>query len=71
MIYLKSALVGIFTAVVAIAIVTFALLRVSLGEGSGAASLSIAEWQILVAGVTGFGVGFWATLRHSRTPHRT
>jgi preprotein translocase subunit SecG len=70
-IYLKSALLGIVRAFVAIVIVMVVLLQLSFGEGSGAAFLLISEWQILVAGVTGFCLGFWGTLRRGRTLRRT
>jgi hypothetical protein len=56
---------------VAIVIVMLVLLQLSFGEGSGAAFLLISEWQILVAGVIGFCLGFWGTLRRGRTLQRT
>jgi hypothetical protein len=69
-IYFKSAIVGILTALVATLVVTFALTRVAYGAGSGAVSVSIAEWQILTAGSIGFAAGFWWALRRSRTLRR-
>ena len=63
MIYLKSALVGVLTAVVAVAIVVVALLRISYAEGSGGVFIHIAEWQILTAALLGFAAGFWWTRR--------
>ena len=66
MIYFKSTSVGLFTAFIAVVIVVLASLRVLYGEGSGAASMSIGSGQILAAGLAGFAVGFWLTLRRGR-----
>lgn len=66
MVYVKSALVGLFTACIAVAIVIFAMLRGAYGEGSGSMSVYIASWQILAAALTGFAIGFWLTLRRRR-----
>jgi hypothetical protein len=63
MAYLKSVLVGVLTAVVAVVIVVAAFLRLSYSEGSGALFINIAEWQILAAALFGFAAGFWWTLR--------
>jgi hypothetical protein len=69
--YLKSALVGLVTALIAVIIVVLAMLRVwmSVGDGSGDAGmyLSISSWQILLAAVVGFALGFWLMLRRSRS----
>jgi preprotein translocase subunit SecG len=70
MVYLKSALVGILTAVVAVAILVAVLLRISYSEGSGALFINIAEWQILAAALAGFGAGFWWRLRRLRLTQR-
>ncbi|HEU4687160.1 MAG TPA: hypothetical protein VFS23_02310 [Vicinamibacterales bacterium] len=66
MLYFKSALVGFFTAFVAIVIVILAMFRFAYGEGSGSMSVYIGSWQILAAGVIGFAIGFWLTLRRGR-----
>ena len=54
MLYVKSTLVGLFTAGIAIALVIVAMLRFAYGEGSGSMSVYIGSWQILAAGLTGF-----------------
>jgi hypothetical protein len=66
MIYLKSALVGLLTACVAVLITVAALVRVEYSDGSGAAYASVNSWQILIAATVGFGVGCWWTLRRAR-----
>jgi hypothetical protein len=70
MVYLKSALVGILTAVVAVAILVAVLLRISYSEGSGALFINIAEWQILAAALAPIGAGFWWRLRRLRLTQR-
>jgi hypothetical protein len=69
-IYFKSAIVGLLTALLAIVIVTLAQVRLAYGEGTGAMSVSIAEWLILATGAIGFAVGFTWKLRRSRTLRR-
>ena len=66
MIYLRSALVGVVTACVAVFITVAALVRVEYADGSGAAYASISSWQILAAAAVGFGVGWWWTRRRAR-----
>ncbi len=66
MAYLKSALVGVFTALLAVVIVVLAVLRVTMSEGSGAMFASISSWQILAAALVGFAVGFRLSLRRGR-----
>jgi hypothetical protein len=70
MIYVKGVLVGLLTAFAAIVVVTAALLQLSFGEGSGSAFVMLTEWQILIAAVTGFAIGFWLTVRRGRSPAR-
>ena len=67
--YFKSTLVGIVTALIAVAIVVFAMLRLEVSEGSGAMFISISSWQILLAACVGFAAGFWFTLRRARSRH--
>lgn len=69
MTYLKSTLVGIFTALIALPIVVFAMLRVWVSEGSGTMFISISSWQILLAALVGFAAGVWFTLRPARARH--
>ena len=64
--YLKSVLVGLFTALFAIVVVILALVRVSYGDGSSTVSVSVSEWHTLTAGLIGFVAGFWWTLRRGR-----
>jgi putative flippase GtrA len=66
MIYLKSALVGVLTAVVAAVIVIAALLRVWSSDGMVATYISIESWQIVLAVLVGFAAGFWWTFRRLR-----
>jgi hypothetical protein len=70
MLYVKGALGGLLSAFAAIVVVTAALLQLSFGEGSGTASVVLTEWQILIAAVTGFAIGFWFTVRRGRSPAR-
>lgn len=67
MTYLKSALVGVLTALLAVVIVVLAMLRVWTSEGSGTMFISIDSWQILLAAFVGFAAGFSFTFRRSRT----
>ncbi len=64
--YLKSALVGIITALMAVIAVTLVMLRFWISEGSGAVFISISSWQILLAALAGFAAGFWFSHRRSR-----
>lgn len=66
MTYLKSALVGIVTALIAVIIVVLAMLRLWMAEGSGGIFIAFSEWQILLAALVGFAAGFWFMLRRSR-----
>lgn len=70
MTYLKSTLIGIVTAFIAVLIVVLAMLRVWMsdnsGGGGGGMYVSIDSWQILLAASVGFAVGFWLSLRRSR-----
>ena len=69
MTYLKSALVGVFTALFAVIIVVLAMTRFWMSEGSGATFVVIDSWQILLAALVGFAAGFWWTLRRARARH--
>ena len=69
MTYLKSALVGVCTALLAVIIVVLAMTRLSMSEGSSAAFILIDSWQILLAILVGFAAGFWWTLRRARARH--
>ena len=66
MTYLKSALVGVFTALFAVIIVVLAMTRFWNSSGVGAVVVSISSWQILAAAFIGFAAGFWFTLRRAR-----
>jgi hypothetical protein len=66
MTYFTSMLIGIITALLAVVIVVFAMVRVEMSEGSGAMFISISSWQILVAAFVGFVAGFWFSRRRSR-----
>ena len=66
MIYLKSALVGILTACVAVLITVAALIRVEYAGGSGALYMAVSSWQIVTAAIVGFGVRCWWALRRLR-----
>ena len=63
---LKSAIVGLTTASIAVIAVTLAMLRVWMSEGSGTVFISISSWQILVTALLGFAAGFWFSRRRSR-----
>ena len=67
MIYVKSALVGLLTACLAVVMTVAALIRVEYSEGSGAAFASVSSWQILAAGIVGFAAGCCWMLRRART----
>jgi hypothetical protein len=69
MTYVKSTLVGIVTALLAVAIVVLAMLRLEVSEGSGAMFVSISSWQVLLAALVGFLAGFWFMRRRSRARH--
>lgn len=70
MTYVKSALVGLLTALIAVIIVVLVMLRVWMSDGSGSGGggmyVSISSWQILVAALAGFAAGFWLMLRRAR-----
>ena len=66
MTYLKSALVGIVTALIAVIILVLAMLRLWMSEGSGGIFIAFSEWQILLAALVGFAAGFGFMLRRSR-----
>lgn len=71
MTYFKSVLAGLTAALIAVIVLVLTMLRVwmSAGEGSGDSGmyLSISSWQILLAALVGFAVGFWLMLRRSRS----
>jgi hypothetical protein len=69
-IYFKSAIVGLLTALLAIVIVTLAQVRLAYGQGTGTMSVSIAEWLILATGAIGFAVGFTWKVRRGRALRR-
>jgi hypothetical protein len=67
--YFKSAIVGVITALLAVLIVVFVMLRIEVSEGSGAMFVSLSSWQILAAALVGFVAGFRFTLRRARMRH--
>ena len=69
MTYVKSTLIGIVTALLAVIIVVLAMLRLEVSEGSGAMFVSISSWQILLAALVGFSAGFGFMRRRSRARH--
>lgn len=66
MTYVKSTVIGLVTALLAVIIVVLAMLRLEVSEGSGAMVVSIGSWQILLSAFVGFAAGFWFTLHRSR-----
>ena len=69
MTYLKSALVGVFAALLAVIIVVLAMTRFWMSDGSSVTFIVIDSWQILLAALVGFAAGFWWTLRRARARH--
>jgi hypothetical protein len=70
LLFFVSGLVGWDTALLAILVVTLALVRIAYGEGTGAVSVAIDEWLIVATGFIGFAAGFMWMLRRSRTLRR-